>query len=115
MRVTAPLLIVLILAAGPAGAVGEFVGMPTGQEIAWIRRHQDVLRARLKDGESAQFRNLYVSKSGGSPIVCGEVNAKNGFGAYGGFERWFGAEPVGVFVESDVEGFGQVWAKYCAR
>lgn len=41
--------------------------------------------AQLRDPESAQFRNLkdYTEK-----IVCGEVNAKNGFGGYVGFSEF---------------------------
>lgn len=49
----------------------------------------------LKDPESAQFRNIKIVKSeklsgaynGG--YVCGEFNAKNGFGAYAGFHRFY--------------------------
>uniref|UniRef100_UPI001F4D9EC7 hypothetical protein n=1 Tax=Rosenbergiella australiborealis TaxID=1544696 RepID=UPI001F4D9EC7 len=48
----------------------------------------------LKDPDSAEFRNVEVrnikasglSKSG---YVCGEVNAKNAFGAYVGFSRFY--------------------------
>jgi hypothetical protein len=44
------------------------------------------VKEQLKDPSSAQFRNVFVSKDG--DYVCGEVNAKNGFGAYGGFEKF---------------------------
>jgi len=37
----------------------------------------------LRDPWSAQFRNLRVLESG---LICGEVNAKNAYGAYTGFE-----------------------------
>jgi hypothetical protein len=56
--------------------------------------------AKLRDPDSAQFRNVLVRhrtcKSGtciddpadpaGPAIVCGEVNGKNGFGGYAGFQ-----------------------------
>lgn len=42
--------------------------------------------ARLKDPESAQFRNVRTVHG----IVCGELNAKNSFGGYVGFEPFYG-------------------------
>lgn len=54
----------------------------------------------LRDAESARFRNLEYHhlrdrKTGGiEGDVCGEVNAKNGFGAYGGYKKFI----VGVKV-----------------
>lgn len=55
----------------------------------------NAFRKTLKDPESAQFRNVKVVKSesqGGAyngGYVCGEFNAKNGFGAYTGFHRFY--------------------------
>jgi hypothetical protein len=41
----------------------------------------------LRDPGSAQFRNIRVITTIlGTKKVCGEVNAKNGFGGYGGFK-----------------------------
>lgn len=40
--------------------------------------------ALLRDPESAQFRDL--RKAGG--LVCGEVNGRNAFGAYAGYQRF---------------------------
>lgn len=40
--------------------------------------------ALLRDPSSAQFRNVKA----GSMFVCGEINGKNGFGAYTGFVRF---------------------------
>jgi hypothetical protein len=48
------------------------------------------LKNELKDADSAQFKNVKFGKlkySGGeSYAICGEVNAKNSFGGYSGFE-----------------------------
>lgn len=41
---------------------------------------QNIVRNNLKDGESAKFRNHHE--------LCGEVNAKNSFGAYSGFTKY---------------------------
>jgi hypothetical protein len=53
----------------------------------------------MKDPSSAQFRNVRVTPTGN---VCGEVNAKNGYGAYAGFSRfvWF-SDHRAPKVESD--------------
>lgn len=41
---------------------------------------QKLVKDKLKDGETAKFRNQWE--------LCGEVNAKNSFGAYTGFQRY---------------------------
>lgn len=50
---------------------------------------------QLRDPSSAQFRNLRtVRQQDGTVAVCGEVNSKNAFGGYGGFQDfvvWEGA------------------------
>ena len=48
------------------------------------------VRERLRDPDSAQFRNLFAFRDLSNPNVlgiqvCGEVNAKNGFGGYSGY------------------------------
>lgn len=48
---------------------------------------------QLKDPSSAQFKDVRRVDD----AVCGEVNGKNSFGAYSGFQRFFvvdGQEPV---------------------
>jgi hypothetical protein len=46
---------------------------------------QGQVRNTLKDPDSAQFRNVRLLDFNPGRLVCGEVNAKNGFGAYVGF------------------------------
>lgn len=43
---------------------------------------ETAVRDQLADGPAARFRNIHSASAG---LVCGEVNAKNGFGAYIGF------------------------------
>ncbi|WP_267268543.1 SPOR domain-containing protein [Pseudomonas protegens] len=47
-----------------------------------IEKARTAVADRLKDPDSAKFRNERQVADGG---VCGEVNGKNGFGAYSGF------------------------------
>lgn len=70
----------------------------------------------LKDPESADFRDVHFYSGGGVPVACGEVNAKNGFGGFTGFERFVAAGTVIAVTESMVEGgIGEVWDKYCIK
>lgn len=50
-----------------------------------MQEFQDQVRSILKDGESAQFRNLRFNAGQWGEVLCGEVNAKNSFGGYIGF------------------------------
>jgi hypothetical protein len=62
------------------------------------------VRDILKDPASAQFRNVYVQKTG---VTCGQVNAKNAFGGYVGF-RGFAVDQEGRAVIDGEEDGG--WA-----
>lgn len=62
-----------------------------------------VLKATLEHPGSAQFRNVLIAnepydsrKTETEYVICGEVNAKNGFGDYTGFE--------GFVVENNMDG-----------
>jgi uncharacterized protein (DUF3084 family) len=58
------------------------------QELArFAVRAEAEVRAKLKDPDSAQFRNVYVADSL-LLSLCGEVNAKNAYGGYVGFKRF---------------------------
>jgi hypothetical protein len=49
-------------------------------------------KERLKDPDSAQFKNIQEGKHslncGAVDAICGEVNAKDGFGRYEGFSKF---------------------------
>jgi len=64
-----------------------------------IDRVRTAVADRLKDPDSAKFRNeRQVADSG----FCGEVNGKNGFGAYSGFAPFFAMKrPDGFDVMID--------------
>ena len=62
--------------------------------------------ARLKDPDSAEFRNLNGS--------CGEVNSKNSMGGYSGFER-FVAIGNKVYFESQDRLFESTWRSACGN
>ena len=88
--------------------------MSSSKEFIWIRTNQRFIAKRLKDPDSAQFGDDYVSYKIGAPVVCGTVNAKNAFGGYTGPERYIGAgNTLGVFLASEVSDFDSLWRKLC--
>lgn len=63
----------------------------------------------MKDPASAQFRNM---RYGGHNkiVVCGEINAKNGFGAYAGFTPFMydpGRSNVTIYTAGSKEAVSQ--------
>lgn len=45
---------------------------------------KSAVAAQMKDPDSVKFRNIISGKGG----VCGEINAKNSYGAYNGFHAF---------------------------
>lgn len=75
----------------------------------------------LRDPSSAQFRNVQVKNI----FVCGEINGKNGFGAYNGFTKFYATEdsatidpdkhePVMNGFPSESEVFARSYKAYCS-
>ena len=77
------------------------------KEIMYQRKAREWVEAGLKDRSSAEFRN--------QKGFCGEVNAKNSYGGYSGFERFIAASETMVVRESDmaIGEFDQVWSQQC--
>lgn len=65
-----------------------FVLAPKLKDRATIEGAQKAAAAELRDPSSAQFRNVRTT----GYFVCGEINGKNGFGAYAGFVRFYGTK-----------------------
>lgn len=78
MKKEAQIWIVVGLVAGLA------LAWPKYQEWSEYQAAEKLVADTLKDPSSAQFRNLKKDKLTGS--ICGEVNAKNSYGAYTGFK-----------------------------
>ena len=71
----------------------------------------------LKDPSSAQFQNVlafpFVTNDGTQVFYfCGEVNSKNGFGGYAGYQRFI-ATIEGAVVETDPS-FQIGWSQRCS-
>ena len=66
----------------PPRSESEKAGVAMGEAKA-------TLNAALRDGDSATYRNLFVSRdNGGRLALCGEVNSRNGFGGLTGYKRF---------------------------
>lgn len=96
-----------------ATSVAQPTMSPEAQDFAYVRQTQRTLSSRLKDPDSAQFGEDYVSRRSGAPVVCGSVNARNSFGGYTGTTRYVGAGDGATFMESEVPDFPDLWAKMC--
>jgi hypothetical protein len=82
------------------------------REASWAAKMQERVRTRLKDPDSAQFRNVRTYRGSGIPIACGEVNSKNGFGGYTGFQGFVAAGYI-IALEEQTTGFADVRGKFC--
>ena len=85
------------------------------KERTWMQKGKASVREKLKDGDSARFKDVFFCRGERNlPMTCGMVNAKNSFGAYGGFERFVSAgRPSLTYLESEVDSFGNVWDQTC--
>jgi hypothetical protein len=83
------------------------------REAIWIETTKDGVRSRLKDPGSAVFKDVYFKDYEATPMVCGKVNSKNGFGGMTGFQRFVASGSELVFLEEEVSDFNKAWNKIC--
>ena len=85
------------------------------KKIAWMDQGMTAVKTKLKDPSSAQFRNVYFHKGAdGIPMTCGEVNSRNSFGGYGGYQRFVSAGKSDLtFLEEQVADFSTIWNSVC--
>ena len=87
------------------------------RELIWIAKGQDSVRKLLRDEKSARFSDIYFHRGkDGLPVTCGKVNSKNGFGGYGGYQRFIsGGTPELTYLEEKVSDFHIAWKRLCQR
>ncbi len=76
-----------------AAVVVVMVSACTMNDGVALSAAQDMVQKQLKDPDSADFRNVRLAGMETTGEVhrgwiCGEVNARNGFGGYTGFQRF---------------------------
>lgn len=62
---------------------------------------QDTVRRLMKDPDSVKFQNLRIAYYDGGKVVCGEVNAKNSYGADVGYKKFAAGISGARFYETD--------------
>lgn len=85
-------------------------------EFLWQERGKDAVRELLKDPDSAEFRNVHFSRGQDDiPMTCGEVNARNSFGGYAGYQHFIsGGRPELTFInDGSIQDFRALWDRYC--
>lgn len=102
----------------PIAAISAPAIIPQAKKYsAFIEKAKANIAANLKDPASSQWRNTFVSDAGSKLLVlCGEVNAKNSYGAYIGFRRFFAtAEPLLQEIENPKQPsiIEKMWPSMC--
>ncbi len=89
-------------------------------ELEMMSRFQvaakDAMTNSLKDPGSAKYRDVTGHKveASGAYVFCGQVNSKNGFGGYTGFQRFVAGPGIAV-TEDVVDDFHTVWNEFCTK
>lgn len=98
----------------PEGPTVIDTARPAGPSDSDLRvAAQMAVEANLRDPGSAEFRNVVVVRGDSSTAVCGEVNAKNGFGGYTGYTSFVA---IGRLVQIQTrrdDGFTTLWNAAC--
>jgi hypothetical protein len=82
------------------------------EATAIIAMGEKYVKEKIREPASAQFRNQFIGK-GGAP--CGEVNAKDAFGAYLGYQRYISVARELTMLAQDLppEEFEESWREMC--
>jgi len=80
-------------------------------DAVWIGK--TAVRSVLKDSDSAEFRSIEYVKNADGGFVCGEVNSKNSFGGFSGWQHFISAGTQTVYLEEQVSDFRNVWRDVC--
>lgn len=89
--------------------------MANGNYTNFVAQAKQALTKDFKDPSSVQYRGLFVSGTT-LPVLCGEVNGKNSYGAYTGFKRFYTtADGMIMQIDSPKENYAleQMWPKMC--
>jgi len=85
------------------------------KESMWMEKGKDAVKSKLKDANSATFRKVFFHLGADNiPMTCGEVNSKNSFGGFTGYQRFVSAGKANLtFLQEQVSDFNTIWNKFC--
>lgn len=95
----------------------------TAQFDEFVAKAKTAVAHDLKDPGSAQFRGTYISEERATRFLCGEINAKNSYGAYVGFRKFVATDETGYGLnmirpergEARQNMFDRVWIDNCTN
>ena len=85
------------------------------KKIDIMLKGMDAVKARIKNSESAQFKNVLLHRgSNNIQMICGEVNSKDGYDNYSGFQRFISAGRTDLtLLEDKNTDLSEIWNKFC--
>jgi hypothetical protein len=95
------------------GACGESEAEKRREEAVNLTRlGEKYVREKVREPQAALFRNQFIGKTG---APCGEVNAKDAFGAYIGYQRYISVARDLTLMAQDVAPaeFEASWTQLC--
>lgn len=98
----------LLAAAILAGVFASATAKTEQKEILAAR---EAVKNYLKDPDSAKFKGEMLSGT----IVCGEVNAKNSYGGYGGSKRYMVQDGMVTLESQEYPLFDRWWSDNCYK
>ncbi|MRW86650.1 hypothetical protein GJ698_21495 [Pseudoduganella sp. FT26W] len=108
MRLAITMALMLVLAA-----CGKTAAQKQQEEAATLTTlGEKYVKEKILEPNQAQFRNQFIGK-GGAP--CGEVNAKDAFGGYIGYQRYISVARDLTLLAQDVSPaeFEAQWQQLC--
>ncbi|MYM31462.1 hypothetical protein GTP58_24310 [Duganella sp. CY15W] len=102
-----------LIALAALGACGKTAEQKQQEEMATLTSlGEKYVREKVLEPNQARFRNQFIGK-GGAP--CGEVNAKDAFGGYIGFQRYISVARDLTLLAQDVSPaeFEAQWQQLC--
>lgn len=106
MRLT---LLLTLLLSGSVTAASPSSNQTKDLDAAKVIFVKMVIANGLKDPDSAKFRRVKVKWD----TVCGEVNAKNSFGGYVGYRRFYSIDGKDLHMEESNFREEQ-WERFCS-
>lgn len=98
------------------GMITNSAQADTGREYQRTAKAKELVQKRLKNPDSAKFKNLHLDTfPSGGIIVCGEVDSKNKNDSYTGFRRFYSTGTTARFKEDEPKIFDDVYTMICSR
>jgi hypothetical protein len=111
-RIASIAMVALAVSSWEAGAANVSCLLDPSQENLMMDKNKRMLETKLRD-PSPIYTDTRMNCKSGAPVVCGYVNARNGYGGYVGRQRW-----IGVLFNASTESlmgpkFQAFWDKHC--